>query len=213
MLKLRQFTFNPFGENTYVIYNQSQQAVIIDPGCYGAAEEAVLQAFIEKENLQPTALWLTHAHIDHVLGNHFVHQQWGLQARVHADEQANLDRLPTYAPVFGFPPLAVPPVLDYLKEGQTLRLGDAELFCIWAPGHSAGSICFYYPQGGWLIGGDVLFRESIGRTDLPGGDFDTLIQSIRTKLFSLPDETVVYPGHGPATSIGHEKAHNPFVRA
>lgn len=213
MLKLQQFTFNPFGENTYVLYNQRQQAVIIDPGCYGAAEEAILLDFINEKNLQPQALWLTHAHIDHVMGCKFVEQQWGLKARVHAAEQANLDRLPTYAPVFGLPPLAVPPVLDYLNDGQELPFGDATFQCLWTPGHSAGSICFYYPEGGWLLGGDVLFRESIGRTDLPGGDYATLIQSIKTKLFSLADETLVYPGHGPATSIGYEKANNPFLKA
>jgi len=212
MLNIKQFTFNPFSENTYLLYDDSHQLVILDPGCYDKHEQAQLQAYINQKALIPQALWLTHAHIDHVLGNQFVFDSWGLQPWMHRAEVSNLERLPAYAPTFGFPPVHSPAASHFLEAGDIVKVGDEELQVLFAPGHSAGSICFYYRQGGWLIGGDVLFRESIGRTDLPGGDFDTLITSIRSQLFTLPDETIVYPGHGPATTIGYEKRNNPFLK-
>jgi len=212
MLNIKQFTFNPFSENTYLLYDDSHNAVILDPGCYDSYEKSQLQAYINKKALIPQALWLTHAHIDHVLGNQFVFEQWGLQPQMHRAEISNLERLPTYAPTFGFPPVYSPAASHYLEAADVVKVGEFELEVRFVPGHSAGSICFYHQQGGWLIGGDVLFRESIGRTDLPGGDFDTLIASIRNQLFTLPDETIVYSGHGPATTIGYEKRNNPFLK-
>lgn len=212
MLNLKHFTFNPFSENTYLLYDDSHRAVIIDPGCYDGHEQAQLSAYINQKALVPEALWLTHAHIDHVLGNQYVFDSWGLSPQMHPAEQSNLDRLPAYAPTFGFPPLSSPAVSHYLAEGDVVTVGAHELEILFTPGHSAGSICFYHRAGGWLIGGDVLFRESIGRTDLPGGKLETLLQSIRTKLFTLPDTTVVYPGHGPATTLGYEKQNNPFLK-
>ncbi len=212
MLNIKQFTFNPFSENTYLLYDDSHHAVIIDPGCYDRYEQAQLLAFINQKALQPEALWLTHAHIDHVLGNQFVYEQWGLSPQMHRAEQTNLDRLPAYAPTFGFPAIQSPAASDYIEAADVLKVGDFELEVLFAPGHSAGSLCFYHRAGGWLIGGDVLFRESIGRTDLPGGDFDTLISSIQKQLFNLPEATIVYPGHGPATTIGYEKRNNPFLK-
>lgn len=212
MLNIKQFTFNPFSENTYLLYDDSHHAVIIDPGCYERFEQAQLQAYIHQKALQPQALWLTHAHIDHVLGNQFVFDQWGLSPQMHEAEQTNLNRLPAYAPTFGFPPLSSPAATHFIQPGALLHIGDYQLEVLFAPGHSAGSICFYHAAGGWLIGGDVLFRESIGRTDLPGGDYATLLASIRNELFTLPEDTIVYPGHGPATTIGYEKRNNPFLK-
>ncbi len=210
MLNLKHFTFNPFSENTYVLYDESQRAVIVDPGCFDEHEQHMLLDFLMQKGLQPEMLLLTHAHIDHVLGNQFVFAQWGLQPTMHLLEKTNLERLPTYAPTFGFPPVFSPEASAYLAAGDVVRIGEHDLEVIFAPGHSAGSICFYHRAGGWLIGGDVLFRGSIGRTDLPGGDHATLLNAIREQLFTLPEETVVYPGHGPATTIGYEKRHNPF---
>lgn len=212
MLNIKQFTFNLFSENTYVLYDDSHNAVILDPGCYDNFEQAQLQAYINQKALIPQALWLTHAHIDHVLGNQFVFDTWGLQPQMHRAEISNLERLPAYAPSFGFPPIYSPAASHFLEAGDVLQLGEFELEVLFVPGHSAGSLCFYHRAGGWMIGGDVLFRESIGRTDLPGGDFDTLIASIRNQLFTLPDETIVYPGHGPATTLGYEKRNNPFLK-
>jgi len=212
MLNIKQFTFNLFSENTYVLYDDSHRAVILDPGCYDNFEQAQLQAYINQKALIPQALWLTHAHIDHVLGNQFVFDTWGLQPQMHRAEITNLERLPAYAPSFGFPPIHSPAASHFLEAGDVLQLGEYELEALFVPGHSAGSLCFYHRAGGWMIGGDVLFRESIGRTDLPGGDFDTLIASIRNQLFTLPDETIVYPGHGPATTLGYEKRNNPFLK-
>jgi len=212
MLNLKLFTFNPFSENTYVIYDERQRAAILDPGCYDEAEKVQLGDWIKASGLIPERLLLTHAHIDHVLGNQWVADTYGLKPWMHKLEKSNLDRLPTYAPVFGFPPLASPEAENWLDEGDVFYLGAEKLEILFTPGHSAGSICFYYPAGGWIISGDVLFRGSIGRTDLPGGDYGTLIHSVKEKLFNLPDETVVYPGHGPATTIGYEKKTNPFFQ-
>jgi len=212
MLNIKQFTFNLFSENTYLVYDDSHNAVIIDPGCYDSFEQAQLLAYINQKALVPQALWLTHAHIDHVLGNPFVFEQWGLTPQMHRAEISNLERLPAYAPTFGFPPVYSPAANHFFEAGDVVKVGDHSLEILFAPGHSAGSICFYHREGGWLMGGDVLFRESIGRTDLPGGDYATLIQSIRNQLFTLADATIVYSGHGPATTIGYEKQHNPFLK-
>lgn len=211
MLDVKAFTFNPVEENTYVLYNEQGQGCIIDPGCYFPKEQDELKTYIEKTGIQPVLLLNTHCHLDHVFGNKFVHDTWGLPLHLHQNEKSLLDVAPEYGELWNLPFDNYQGPLVYLKEKEKIRLGEDELEILFAPGHSPGHICFYYEKGGFLIGGDVLFYGSIGRTDLPGADFTTLINSIRTQLFTLPDETKVYSGHGPATTIGFEKKNNPFV--
>lgn len=211
MLKARVFTFSPVQENTYVLYNEHNKAIIIDPGCYFTAEQETLKMFINDTGLEPVRLLNTHCHLDHVFGNKWVHETWGLELYIHPGEEAMLKMAPLSGDKWGLPFSNYQGPLHFLEEGDTVQLGNDALEVILAPGHSPASICFYCREQQFLIGGDVLFRESIGRTDLPGGDHETLLNSIRTKLFTLPDEVVVYPGHGESTTIGYEKENNPFL--
>lgn len=212
MLTVKAFTFNPVEENTYVLYNEKNQCCIIDPGCYFPEERNGLKTFIEKTGLQPVLLLNTHCHLDHVFGNKFIHDTWNLKLHIHEKEKPVLDFAPASAEMWGLPFEHYDSELVFIKEGEKIKLGDDEMQIFFTPGHSPGHVCFYYKPGGFVIGGDVLFNGSIGRTDLPGGDFDTLINSIQTQLFTLPDVTKVYSGHGPMTTIGYEKMNNPFVK-
>lgn len=211
MFTVKAFTFSPVQENTYLLFNETGQVIVIDPGCYFPEERDVLQTFITQNNLKPTILLNTHCHLDHVFGNKWIHETWGLLLHIHQKEKQVLDFAPASGLMWNLPFDNYNAEFVYLKEGGKLQLGADELELIFAPGHSPGHLCFYCRKQNFLIGGDVLFKESIGRTDLPGGNHVTLISSIRTKLFVLPDETVVYSGHGPATTIGYEKKHNPFL--
>lgn len=211
MLSIRQFLFNPVQENTYVIYNDQGWCAIIDPGCYFEQERTALQQFILQSGLSPKYLLNTHCHLDHVFGNRFVAETWNLPLHLHPREKAVLDRAPVAGTQWGLPFDNYEGELVFLEEGDSVLIGEDRLDVFFTPGHSPGSISFYHAAGGWVLSGDVLFRNSIGRTDLPGGDFDQLRQSIREKLFTLPDETQVYSGHGPVTTIGWEKKHNPFL--
>lgn len=211
MLTIEQFTFSPLQENTYVIYNDQGWCAIVDPGCYFGNERNDLKDFIEERKLAPKYLLNTHCHLDHVFGNKFVHQTWGLIPHIHPLEKPLLDYAPISAINWGVPFDGYKGELVFLNEGDELLLGPDKFEVILAPGHSPGSICFYCRQQNFIVSGDVLFRQSIGRTDLPGGDHETLLSSIRKKLFVLPDDTVVYSGHGPETSIGYEKRHNPYL--
>ena len=210
MLNVKSFTFNPFQENTYVLYDDTKECVIIDPGCYEKAEEQELANFIEENGLTVKFLLNTHCHIDHVLGNYFVKKKYNVDLCLHPIEEQVLKAVETYAPNYGFNQYSTTSGDSYLKEGEQVLFGDQALEIIFAPGHSPGHVCFYSIPDKILIGGDVLFRNSIGRTDLPGGDHDTLIESIHEKLFILPDDVVVYCGHGPETTIGYEKETNQF---
>ena len=212
MLSVKQFTFNPVQENTYVLYNEAGLCCIIDPGCYFPEENEELKSFIEQNSLQPTLLLNTHCHLDHIFGNKFVSETWSLTLHIHPLEKPVLDFGPQSGQMWQLPFDNYDSELVYLKEGNFINLGDDELEIRFTPGHSPGSICFYHEPGEFVIGGDVLFNGSIGRTDLPGGDFKTLINSIQTQLFTLPDETKVYSGHGPVTTVGFEKMNNPFVK-
>jgi hydroxyacylglutathione hydrolase len=212
MLTVQCFTFNPVGENTYVVYNEKREACIIDPGCYFASEEAELKAFIEKNALQPVYLLNTHCHLDHIFGNKYVHRSFGLELHLHSLEKQVLDFGPLSGERWGLPFENYEGPLHYLEEGSVVKLGDDELKVLFTPGHSPGSISFYSAAYGFVIAGDVLFNGSVGRTDLPGGDFSVLEKSIREKLYTLPDQTVVYSGHGPATTVGKEKRGNAFVK-
>jgi len=212
MLNVKAFTFNPVEENTYVLNNDKNHCCIIDPGCYFPEERDELKTFIEKTGLQPVLLLNTHCHLDHVFGNKFIHDTWGLKLHIHEKEKPVLDFAPASAQMWQLPFENYEGELVFIKENDKIRLGDDKMDIFFTPGHSPGHVCFYYEPGGFVIGGDVLFNGSIGRTDLPGGDFDTLINSIQTQLFVLPDDTKVYPGHGPVTTIGFEKHNNPFVK-
>lgn len=211
MFTVKAFTFSPVQENTYLLYNEQGETIVIDPGCYFEEERDVLYTFITQNQLRPVLLLNTHCHLDHVFGNKWIHETWNLLLHIHPNEKQVLDYAPASGLMWGLPfdNYFGEPV--YLNEAERLQLGEDELELIYAPGHSPGHLCFYCKKQQFLIGGDVLFYESIGRTDLPGGDHATLISNIQNKLFCLPDETVVYSGHGPATTIGHEKKHNPFL--
>ncbi len=211
MIHIKAFTFSPISENTYVLYNNEGKAIIIDPGCYFPNEQETLKNFLTDNSLTPVYLLNTHCHLDHVFGNKWVHETYGLEPHLHPNEEAMLALAPVSGERWGLPFQNYAGPLHFLNDGDTVLLGETEIQVILAPGHSPGSICFYMPAQGDLIGGDVLFRGSIGRTDLPGGDAETLLTSIREKLWLLPDETVVYSGHGIKTTIGYEKRNNPFL--
>jgi hydroxyacylglutathione hydrolase len=213
MIKVDFFTFNPLAENTYLLTNEKQQALIIDPGCYFTEEEKTLQNFITDNNIKPVQLLNTHCHLDHVFGNYWVNKNYGLELFIHPGEQTVLEFAPAAGNMYGLNFTNYKGKSHFLNEGDKIILGDDELEILFTPGHSPASICFYCKTQNFLIGGDVLFFESIGRFDLPGGNEQQLYKSIREKLYTLPDETIVYPGHGEPTTIGHEKKHNPFVRA
>lgn len=210
-MQVATFTFNEFSENTYVLFDETKQCAIIDPGCHRASEQAELVNFITQQNLTPTLLINTHCHIDHVLGNAFVAKKYNLPLHLHKNELETYRDTDRWAKMFGMVVEEIPEPQVYIDETNTLQFGNTTLQILYTPGHSVASLSFYETQTKQLISGDVLFYQSIGRTDLPGGNFDTLINSIRTKLFVLPDETVVYSGHGPKTTIGFEKMNNPFL--
>lgn len=210
MLKVSSFVFSPIQENTYVLHNELNECLVVDPGCYFPEEQDELKAFITQSSLVPRMLLNTHCHLDHVFGNKFVAETWGLTLQLHEKEKPLLDYAPTSGLVYNMPFVNYAGEYIYLKEGDIIRLGSDELKVIEAPGHSPGHICFYCEKQHFIISGDVLFQRSIGRTDLPGGNHEQLLKNIREKLFVLPDETIVYSGHGPETTIGEEKKHNPF---
>ena len=212
MLAVKSYTFSPVQENTYVLHNEQGQCCIIDPGCYFQKEREELKTGIDKTGLTPVMLLNTHCHLDHVFGNKFVHDTWGLSLHLHENEKQLLDHAPQYGEMWQLPFDNYEGPLVYLKEGNIINIGEDELEIRFVPGHSPGSIAFYHEAGGFVIGGDALFNMSIGRTDLPGGDFDTLVNSIQTQFFTLPDDTKVYSGHGPVTTVGFEKMNNPFVK-
>ena len=211
MLNISSFVFSPIQENTYLLYNEFKNCIIIDPGCYFPQEREELLDFIEKNGLKPQMLLNTHCHLDIVFGNKFVADTFGLPLHIHQKEKALLDYAPASGLRYEMPFDNYTGELIYLKNGDELQLGKDEMLVIEAPGHSPGHICFYCAKQDFIICGDVLFKGSIGRTDLPGGDHQTLLKNIREKLFSLPDKTVVYNGHGPKTTIGEEKNGNPFL--
>lgn len=211
MINIKKFTFNPYQENTYVLYDESGACVIIDPGMYTGAEQNQLVAFIKEQGLKPERLLNTHCHIDHVLGNKFVFDNWSLKPEFHQGELYVLQAVVGYAPQMGMHYERSPEPENFLPESGTISFGISELSLIFAPGHSPAHLCFYAKNENFLIGGDVLFYQSIGRTDLPGGNHQQLIASIKHTVFQLPDDCEVFPGHGPSTTIGFEKLNNPFL--
>jgi len=212
MLNVTFFTFNAFEENTYLISDEKKRCWFIDPGMYGPAETAQVIAYIKDKQLQPQAIINTHAHLDHIFGVQALLDEYNIPFGVHEQEQPVLKMAAGSATLFGFDFPNAPTPTFYIKEGQPLQVGDETLHVFHTPGHSPGSISFYYPAGNWVISGDILFSGSIGRTDLPGGNHETLLHTIRTHLFTLPAATQVLPGHGDPTTIAHEKKHNPFLQ-
>jgi hydroxyacylglutathione hydrolase len=210
-MNIKAFCFNPFSENTYVIYNESGVAWIIDPGCSEPDEEKSLVAFLESEGLRLERILLTHAHIDHIMGLEFLYRTFNLKAEMHEGEKQVLESAPIIAGMYGISYRSAPHETRYIVDNQILAFGSSPIKCLYTPGHSPASISYFLEQEKILISGDVLFEGSIGRTDLPGGDYDTLISSIKTRLFPLGNEVQVYPGHGGITTIGQEKLTNPFL--
>lgn len=213
MIQIERLTFGPFQENMYLLVTEEGTCAIIDPGCSDQREREALKGFIESHALAPVALWLTHAHIDHVLGNDFVCRSYGLTPLAHPDEAPNMELALRSAEVYGIPYDPSPEPEFSLKHEQEVLVGEHGFEVRFCPGHSPGHVVFINHHQRFVIGGDVLFRESVGRVDLPGGNGPQLAHSIRTELYSLPDDFMVYPGHGPATTIGYEKENNPFVPA
>jgi glyoxylase-like metal-dependent hydrolase (beta-lactamase superfamily II) len=212
MLSIKSFTFNPFQENTYVISHKNGDCIILDPGCYGESEQRELEVFIESQGLRPVLLVNTHCHLDHVFGNAWAALKYGLKLHLNRLELPLLENAPASGLMFDLPFDSYGGEFHFLEEGELLRLGDEEFEVIHTPGHSPGSLSFYHSRQSWLISGDALFHRSIGRTDLPGGDYETLLASIRSKLFTLPDKVRVFSGHGPSTTIAEEKMFNPFLQ-
>ncbi|QDA59629.1 MBL fold metallo-hydrolase [Hymenobacter jejuensis] len=206
------FTFNAFSENTYLLHDTTRQCVVVDPGCYDKDEQQALKQFIETEGLQVVLLLNTHCHIDHVFGNKFILDTYKVPFLIHEADLSTLRAVPAYAPSYGFPNYQPAEPTGFLTPGEPVRFGETELEVRFTPGHAPGHVILYHIDSKTVIGGDVLFQNSIGRTDLPGGNHATLLESIRTQLLTLPDEVTVYPGHGPATTIGAERRSNPFLR-
>ena len=210
-MHVHKLTYNPFQENTYIISDDTKECVIIDPGCYERSEQQHLLMYVEENGLKPVKLLNTHCHIDHVLGNYFVAKQWNLELGMHEQDLVTLNSIPNYAELYGFGGYQLSPEPAYfINEGDKVTFGESTLEVIFGPGHAPGHIAFYSIEDNFVINGDILFQGSFGRVDLPNGDFKTLKDTILNKMFKLPDDMVVYCGHGPETKIGVEKQSNPI---
>ena len=211
MINVHSFTFGPFQENTYILWDETLECLIIDPGNTTASEHKKLSDFISEKKLKPQRLILTHAHIDHINGNKYVWDTYGLLPEVHKEDVYFIERHAASGAMYGLPVDPSPMAEKFIEEGDVISFGNSKLNVIHTPGHAPGHVTFYNKQEGFMISGDVLFYGSIGRTDLPMGNFETLINSIKNKLFPLGDAMKVYSGHGPSTTIGFEKMNNPFL--
>jgi glyoxylase-like metal-dependent hydrolase (beta-lactamase superfamily II) len=212
MLYIQSFTFNAFAENTYVVYDDTKTCAIVDPGCYEQQEQETLSAFIEAHTLRVIHLINTHAHIDHIVGNQYVQATYNVHLALHQQEVPILQAATQHAPSYGFTAYRPVEAEKLLTTSDTIQVGDMTLSILHVPGHSPGHIALYNMQAKVCLSGDILFRGSIGRTDLPGGDHALLSQSIHQQLFPLGDAVIIYPGHGPTTTIGEEKRNNPFCQ-
>ena len=212
MLTIKSFEFNPIQENTYILYNEFNDCILIDPGCYFDAEKEELVAFITDNKLAPKMLINTHCHLDHVFGNKFVSEKYTLTLQLHEKEKTVLAFAPTSGLMYNMPFDNYAGEFIFLKEGDTINLGKDVLKVLLVPGHSPGSLAFYCAEDKFVISGDALFKNSIGRTDLPGGNHEQLLKSVKENLLTLPGETTVYSGHGPATTIDNEKINNPYLK-
>lgn len=212
-MKIKKFEFNMFPENTYVISDETKEAIIIDPGCFYDDEKQALKNFIIGNELKVKHLLNTHLHLDHIFGNPFLLREFGLKAEANQADEFWIERAPKQSRMFGFELKEAPvPLGKYICDGDIISFGNTKLEAIHVPGHSPGSLVFYCKEENCMFSGDVLFQGSIGRADLAGGNFEDLKEHICSRLFVLPSETIVYPGHGAPTTIGAEKADNPFFR-
>ena len=212
-MEIAKFTFNPFQENTFLIWDSTRECVIVDPGCYEKKEEEILLDFIKSNDLHPVKLINTHCHIDHILGNKFTSSKWNLSLNIHKKDLPVLESSMDVAKMYNLHHYQESPhPSNFLEEGEIIRFGDNKLEVLFTPGHSPGHITLFSRKDDFIIGGDVLFNGGIGRTDLPGGDLTTLLQSIKIKLLLLKDSTIVYCGHGASTTIGKERETNPFLQ-
>jgi glyoxylase-like metal-dependent hydrolase (beta-lactamase superfamily II) len=210
MLRIKSFTFNPFQENTFVVSDETNECIIVDPGCYEKSEGDALIGYIKQESLKVTAIINTHCHIDHVLGNYRMKETFRVKLIINRIEEPFLRAVKSYAPNYGFNLYQESTPDEFIDEKDFVNVGNQKLEVLFLPGHSPGHIALYHEKEKIILAGDVLFRSSIGRTDLPGGDHDTLIRSIQHNLFQLPDDVTIYCGHGPETTIGYEKKTNPY---
>ena len=211
MISIQSFVFSPIQENTYILYDETKECVVIDPGCYDEAERSEMADFIADNGLKPVKLLNTHCHLDHIFGNAFVCEKYNLKPEFNKHDLPVFDAFMPSCNMYGLNGDPSPMAEKYLNEGDVVKFGNSMLEIVFTPGHSPGSITFYNTAEKFMIAGDVLFYGSIGRTDLPGGNFEILINSITTKLFPLGDDMKVYSGHGPMTNIGFEKKNNPFL--
>jgi len=211
MINVHSFTFGPFQENTYVLWDNTLECIIIDPGNTNALENKKLSDFISEKKLKPVRLILTHAHIDHINGNKYIHDAYGLLPEVHKEDVYFIENHATTGAMYGVPVDPSPMPEKFIDEGDVISFGDSALNVVHTPGHAPGHVTFYNKEEGFMISGDVLFYGSIGRTDLPKGNLETLMNSIKNKLFPLGDAMKVYSGHGSTTTIGAERENNPFL--
>jgi len=211
MAAIASFVFNPFEENTYLVYQEKKDCIIIDPGCSNEKEQNILVDFITVHQLSPVLLINTHGHADHIMGNQFINRQYGLLPAIHQADEFLLKGAPEQGKMFGIHIEPSPLPGQYLHHEEMIHLGGQKLSIMHTPGHSPGGVSIVSEADKWVIAGDTLFNMSIGRTDLPGGDYHQLIKMIQTRLFSLAADFVVYCGHGPETTIGFEKMNNPFL--
>ncbi len=210
---LHRFIFSPFQENTYLIWDETtRESCIVDPGCFNASEEEELKSFINSNNLTVKYLINTHCHIDHIFGNLFVKEEFDPKYLAPKEDVPLLEMAIEQGKQFGLEVKPSPLPDGFIEESESISLGDVEIKFIFTPGHTPGEYCIYIPAESVCITGDVLFKESIGRTDLWGGNYETLIDSIKTKLLSLSDNTTIYPGHGGSSTISYEKEHNSFLQ-
>lgn len=211
-MEFKTFFFNALRTCCYLAYDQTGHCIIIDPGCFGPTEEQRLAGYIRNNNLTPLYIVNTHCHFDHLMGLDFIRKTYNIPLRMHPFELGNLERAANYARLFGFN--IIQPRSDYtaLSDGEVLTFGHSELKVIHTPGHSPGSVCLYGSRDAVLFTGDVLFAGSVGRTDLPGGDYDQLMESLSGKIGVLPPETRIYPGHGPSSTLAGEFAVNPYLQ-
>ena len=212
MIKVKTFYLNDLRECCYILYNESKGALIVDPGLQSNSEKERIVKFIEENNLKPEKILCTHGHFDHIMGNAFVSKKWGVPTYIHNEDLGQLERAMQYCQMFGYT-IEQPPTdnITFVCNGDIIELGDDKIEVLHTPGHTRGGVCYLANDDNFVITGDTLFCESIGRTDLPGGDYDALKDSLMNKLCKLNPETVVYPGHGPSTTISHEIVANPFL--